>query len=359
MNRGKTSLPISSEIKKIWGLDERSAVILKEIVEEFVATGTPVGSRLLSQRSSLSLSPATIRNIMSVLTDAGLLYAPHTSAGRLPTDKGLRLFVDGLLQFGELPKQEQDAISASLEARGRSLQEVMADASSMLSGLSLGAGLVMAPKNNGTLKHIEFISLGPQRALVVLVGGDGQVENRVIEIPNGVTPSALIEAGNYLNAQIAGQTLDELRESVKEQIQANQNELDHLTSKVVDSGLATWGETGWGGALFVRGQARLLSDITQMEDLTAIQNLFDQLETQEIMIKLVELVQSSEGVQIYIGTESDLFGVSGLSMIVSAARNEKNRIVGAIGVIGPTRINYGRIIPVIDYTSKIIGRLLG
>ncbi len=343
------------------GLDARSAAVLREIVEQYVETGEPVGSRTLSRRLPMNLSPATIRNVMADLTDTGLLYAPHTSAGRLPTDLGLRLFVDGLLQFGELSDDERGSISAALEASGRSLEDTLTEASSMLSGLSAAAGLVLAPKSEGALRHIEFVPLGPGRALVVLVAADGHVENRVIETPPGLPPSALQQAGNYLNNRLAGRGLAELRVTVAEELAANRTELDSLSAQVVASGLATWtGEGARGGNLIVRGQGRLLADVTQIERLAAIQMLFERLETQETMLKLLELAETSEGVRIFIGSESGLFGASGVSMVVAPARAEgSGRIVGAIGVIGPTRINYGRIIPVVDYTARVIGRLLG
>ncbi len=341
------------------GLDARSAAVLREIVEQYLETGEPVGSRTLSRRLPINVSPATIRNVMADLTEAGLLFAPHTSAGRLPTDQGLRLFVDGLLQFGELSEDERAAISASLAASGRSLEETLADASSMLSGLSAAAGLVLAPKTEGPLKHIEFVPLGSGRSLVVLVGADGHVENRVIDTPPGIPPSALQQAGNYLNARIAGRPLGDLRRIVSDEMAANRTELDELSARIVETGLATWSSEGRGGSLIVRGQGRLLSDITQIERLAAIQALFERLETQETMLRLLDLAEQSDGVRIFIGSESGLFGTTGISMIVAPARNETGRILGAIGVIGPTRINYGRIIPVVDYTARVIGRLLG
>ncbi|MSP04042.1 MAG: heat-inducible transcriptional repressor HrcA [Acetobacteraceae bacterium] len=341
------------------GLDARSAAVLREIVEQYVETGEPVGSRTLSRRLPIALSPATIRNVMSDLTDAGLLFAPHTSAGRLPTELGLRLFVDGLLQFGELAEDERETIGAALSASGRSLEDTLAEASTMLSGLSSAAGLVLAPKSEGPLKHIEFVPLGPGRALVVLVAADGHVENRVIETPPGLPPSALQQAGNYLNAKLSGRPLSELRLIVAEELAANHTQLDVLSSLVVEAGLATWSGNARAGSLIVRGQAKLLADVTQIERLSAIQTLFERLETQETMLRLLDLAEESDGVRIYIGAESGLFGNSGVAMVVAPARGEGGRIVGAIGVIGPTRINYGRIIPVVDYTARVIGRLLG
>jgi len=341
------------------GLDARAAAVLREIVEAYVANGEPVGSRTLSRRLPISLSPATIRNVMADLTDAGLLFAPHTSAGRLPTDRGLRLFVDGLLQFGELSEADRDAIGTTLAASGKSMEDTLADASMMLSGLSSAAGLVLAPKSEGAVKHIEFVGLGPGRALVVLVGADGQVENRVIETPPGLPPSSLEQASNYLNARLSGRTLAELQRRVNEEMTADRSQLDELSAMVVNAGLATWSSEGRGGNLIVRGQARLLADVTQIERLATIQSLFERLETHETTLKLLELAEGSDGVRIFIGAESGVFGATGVSMIVAPARNEQNRIVGAIGVIGPSRINYGRIIPVVDYTARVIGRLLG
>lgn len=340
-------------------LDPRGAAVLREIVEQYVQTGEPVGSRTLSRRLPISLSPATIRNVMADLTEAGLLFAPHTSAGRLPTERGLRLFVDGLLQCGDVEDGERETISRALEMRGRSLQDTLAEASAMLSGLSSAAGLVLAPKMDGALRHIEFVPLGPGRALVILVSADGQVENRVIETPAGLPPSGLTQAANYLNARLADRSLEELRRVVADEMTQDRGQLDLLSSQVVEAGLATWTGEGRGASLIVRGQARLLEDVTQLDRLSAIQHLFDRLEAQDTVLRLLELAETSEGVRIFIGTESGLFGASGMSMVVAPARNAQDRIVGAIGVIGPTRINYGRIIPVVDYTARVIGKLLG
>lgn len=340
------------------GLDPRGATVLRELVETYVQTGEPVGSRTLSRRLPLALSPATIRNVMADLEEAGLLYAPHTSAGRLPTERGLRLFVDGLLEFGVLSEEDRDAIAARCAASGRSLQETLAEAGQMLSGLAGAAGLVVAPKGEAPVRHIEFVGLGPGRALVVLVTADGQVENRVIEVPPGLPPSALVQASNFLNARLSGRTLEEARRTVEEEIAADRSTLDALTTQVIEAGLATW-SGGNGGSLILRGQAKLLQNVDQIARLAEIQSLFERLEAQETMLKLLELAQRGEGVQIFIGAESGVFDTAGLSMVVAPFRNGPERIVGAIGVIGPTRINYGRIIPVVDYTARVIGRLLG
>ena len=340
------------------GLEPRSAYILRELVETYVATGEPVGSRTLSRRLPLGLSPATIRNAMADLEEAGLLYAPHTSAGRLPTERGLRLFVDALLEFGLLTDQEREAIDARCAASGRSLQDTLGEASQMLSGLAGATGLVVAPKTENPVRHIEFVALGPGRALVVLVQEGGQVENRIIDVPAGLPPSALVQASNYLNARLGGRTLDQSRARIEEEIAADRTALDALTQQVVEAGLATW-TGGGGGSLILRGQARLLANMDQAAHVAEIQRLFDRLEAQETMLRLVDLAQRGEGVQIFIGAESGLFDSAGLSMVVAPFRNGQEKIVGAIGVIGPTRINYRRIIPVVDYTAQAIGRLLG
>lgn len=341
-------------------LDTRSAAILRELVELYVQTGEPVGSRTLSRRLPLGLSPASIRNVMADLEEAGFLYAPHTSAGRLPTERGLRLFVDGLLEFGDLAEAEREAIAARCAASGRSLQDTLAEAGQMLSGLAGAAGMVVAPKSEAPVRHIEFVPLGAGRAMVVLVSADGQVENRVIEVPAGLPPSALQQAGNYLNARLQGSTLEETRSRVAEEIAAHRTALEALTNQVVEAGLAAWAAgTPGGGSLIIRGQARLLENLDQLAHVQEIQRLFERLEARETTLRLLELAQRGEGVQIFIGAESGLFSTTGLSMVVAPFRNGQERIVGAIGVIGPTRINYGRVIPVVDYTARIIGRLLG
>ncbi len=350
-------------------LDNRSTLILRELVELYVQTGEPVGSRTLSRRLPLGLSPASIRNVMSDLEEAGLIYAPHTSAGRLPTERGLRLFVDGLLEFGDLTELEREAISARCAAHGRSLQDTLAEASQMLSGLAGAAGMVVAPKSDAAVRHVEFVPLGPGRALVVLVGADGQVENRVIETPPGLPPSALVQAGNYLNARLTGHTLDQLRSLVGEEISANRTALDALTNQVVEAGLGTLaGGSGKGsGSLILRGQARLLENLDHIARIQEIQTLFERLEAQEATLRLLEMAQRGEGVQIFIGAENALFSSAGLSMVVapilggpgSGPGGRPEKVLGAIGVIGPTRINYGRVIPVVDYTARVLSGLLG
>lgn len=341
-------------------LNQRSREVFRLIVDAYLASGEPVGSRTVSRRLGQVLSPATIRNVMADLEEQGLLYAPHTSAGRIPTEAGMRLFVNGLLEIGALNDDEREAIEAKCASAGRSLPDVMAEATSMLSGLSHCAGLVLAPKTDQPLKHIEFVPLAPGRALVVLVNEEGLVENRVVEVPLGLPGSALQMASNFLNAKLTGRTLDEARQEVLKEIEEQKTELDELTARVVSAGLATW--TGGGvldGQLIVRGQARLLEDVTALSDLERVRSLFEALETKETMLRLLEATGRGDGVQIFIGAENVLFSHSGCSLIIAPFQNSRERVIGAIGVIGPTRLNYARIIPMVDYTAKTIGRLIG
>lgn len=340
-------------------LNERSREIFRVIVDGYVATGEPIGSRTVSRLMTQNLSPATIRNVMADLEESGLLYAPHTSAGRMPTEAGLRLFVDGLLELGSLAEDERRSIESICAARGLSLPQALEEAISALSGLSHCAGIVVAPKQDRPLKHLEFVNLGPGRALVVLVTEDGLVENRVIEVPPGLPPASLVAAGNYLTARMAGRTLEEARDEIQREIDSHQVQLDALTSKLVADGMASWAGDDRGSALIVRGRANLLDDVTALADLERLRSLFEMLETRETMLRLLDASKQGEGVQIFIGAENRLFGVAGCAMLIAPYQNSREQVVGAIGVIGPTRINYARIIPLVDYTAKVIGRLIG
>jgi len=340
-------------------LSERSREVFRLIVDGYVQTGEPIGSRTLSRLLGQSLSPATIRNVMADLEEAGLLYAPHTSAGRLPTEAGLRLFVHGLLEIGNLAEDERHNIESLCAARGRSLSQALEEATTALSGLSHCAGVVVVPKQERPLKHIEFVHLGPGRALVVLVTEDGLVENRVIEVPLGLPPSTLVSAANFLNSRLIGRTIEEARGEIDQEVGSHKAQLDELTSRVVSSGLACWAGGDGASALIVRGQANLLEDVTALADLERLRSLFEMLETKETVLRLLDASKKAEGVQIFIGAESHLFGVAGCSLIIAPYQNSRERIIGAIGVIGPTRINYARIIPMVDYTAKVIGRIMG
>jgi heat-inducible transcriptional repressor len=297
---------------------------------------------------------------MSDLEHLGFIYARHTSAGRMPTEAGLRMFVDGLLEIGDLTDEERRQIETQLKIRReRSVEQVLTEAGEMISGLSHCAGLVLADKQVSRLRHIDFVQLEPGKALVVLVGDDGGVENRVIDLPAGLTPSSMVEAANYLNAHIRGLTLEEAIASVEKELATAKAELDQLTKKVIEAGLATWsGALGDHKSLIVRGQANLLKDVDGLESLERIRQLFADLETKRDLVQLLGLAEGGEGVRIFIGSENKLFSLSGSSLIVAPFEDQRRKVVGVLGVIGPTRLNYARIIPMVDYTARLVGRLL-
>jgi heat-inducible transcriptional repressor len=340
-------------------LNERSRAIFRQIVETYLSTGEPVGSRNLSRSLPMTLSPASVRNVMADLEALGLVYAPHTSAGRLPTESGLRMFVDGLLELGDLQEAERTQIEAQIGAGQRNLNELLTEASELLSGLSRCAGVVIAEKQVERVKHIDFVRLDAGKALIVLVGEGGSIENRIISLPQGLPASALIEASNYLNSRLKGSTLGEARLSVEEEIKARRAELDGLTAQVVQSGLAQWsGGKDDTKSLVIRGQSHLLEDLKAVEDLERVRLLFDDLEAKRDIMQLLTLAEQAEGVRIFIGSENQLFSMSGSSLIVAPFRDTEHKIVGVLGVIGPTRLNYARIIPMVDYTARLVGRLL-
>ncbi len=340
-------------------LNERSREVFRHIVESYFESGDPVGSRTISRHSGVDLSPATIRNVMAELEEAGLLFSRHTSAGRLPTEAGLRLFVHALLQIGDLNERERNDIETQCATTGKNLEQVLDQASRTLSGLSRCAGVVASPNSESRLRHLEFVNLGPGRALVVLVMENGMIENRVVDVPIGLPASALSEATNYVAARLAGRTLTEAKGQIQKEIEAHRTQLDSATTEIVEAGLAVWSGDKEGGLLILRGQTNLLDDVTALEDLERVRQLFDMLEREEGYLRLLEAAQHGEGVQIFIGAESALFNHAGCSMIVAPYKDRSEQIIGAIGVVGPTRINYARIIPMVDYTAKIVGKLLG
>ena len=354
-------IPIGATQVSLAALNERSREIFRQIVESYLATGEPVGSRNLSRLLPITLSPASVRNVMSDLEQLGLIFAPHTSAGRLPTEIGLRFFVDALMQVGDLSEQDRRSIEAQVAGAHttKSMEAVLTEASQMLSGLTRSAGVVLTAKANARLKHIEFVRLEPERALAVLVAEDGQVENRVLNVPPGLPTSSLTEAANFLNARIRGKTLAEFQAEIEKAVAEGQAELDQLTQKVIATGLASWsGGESDERQLIVRGHANLLEDLRAVEDLERIRSLFDALETKRGVIDLLGRAERAEGVRIFIGSENKLFSLSGSSTIVAPYRDGKGRIVGVIGVIGPTRLNYARVIPMVDYTARVVTRLL-
>jgi heat-inducible transcriptional repressor len=342
-------------------LNERSREIFRQIVESYLATGEPVGSRNISRLIPMTLSPASVRNVMSDLEQLGLIFAPHTSAGRLPTEVGLRFFVDALMEIGDVTEQDRRAIEAQVAARsgGRSIDAVLNEASGMLSGLARAAGVVLTDKSNVRLKHIEFVRLEPERALVVMVAEDGQIENRIVNLPPGLPTSALTEATNFLNAHVRGRSLSEAKTDLERALIEGQAQLDDLTQRIVAAGLASWsGGENDERRLIVRGHANLLDDLKALQDLERVRLLFDDLETKRGLVDILGRAERAEGVRIFIGSENKLFSLSGSSTIVAPYHDSAGRIVGVLGVIGPTRLNYARIIPMVDYTAKVVSKLL-
>src|SRR6201993_4871711 len=354
-------IPLIAPQSGLAQLNERSRDIFRQIVESYLATGEPVGSRNISRLIAVPLSPASVRNVMADLEQLGLIYAPHTSAGRLPTERGLRFFVDALMQMGELTEAERESIQGQLASVGQaqSVEAALGEALTRLSGLTRAAAVVLTAKSNSRLKHIEFVRLEPERALAVLVGEDGQVENRVLALPPGVPPSALTEASNFLNARMRGRTLAEARLELETALAQDRDELDQLTQKVIAAGLASWsGGESEDRQLIVRGHANLLEDLHALEDLERVRLLFDDLETKRGVIDLLGRAERAEGVRIFIGSENKVFPLSGPSTIVAPYGDAAGHIVGVLGVIGPTRLNYARIIPMVDYTAKVVSKLL-
>ena len=353
-------VPIGRSQVSLAQLNDRSREIFRQIVESYLTTGEPLGSRNLSRLIHTPLSPASVRNVMADLEQLGLIFAPHTSAGRLPTELGLRFFVDALMQVGDLNEGDRRQIEAQVAGAGKSVENVLNEASGLLSGLTRAAGVVLTAKANPRLKNIEFMRLDPERALVVMVGEDGQVENRILPLPVGLPASALTEASNFLNARIRGKTLAEVRGELEQARAQAQAELDQLTQKVVADGLASWsGGDGDERKLIVRGQAHLLEDLRALEDLERVRLLFDDLESRRDVIDILGRAERAEGVRIFIGSENKLFSLSGSSTIIAPYHDRAGHIVGVLGVIGPTRLNYARVIPMVDYTAKVVSRLLG
>ena len=335
-------------------IDSRAREVFRQIVETYLNSGEPVGSRTLSQNRSLGVSAATIRNVMADLTDLGLLQAPHISAGRLPTEMGLRLFVDSMMQIGDLTDDERRALDISTaDGEGASILE---QAAARLSGLSKSASLVVAPKIEASLRHIEFVALSPGQALAVLVYDDGRVENRMMATPEGLSPSALVSASNYLSARLRGKTIGEMSAVILTEIRSSQAALDDLTASLVEAGVAEFSGSER-ASLIVRGRGRLL-DETEAADLERVRMLFDDLERKREVIDVLQAANSAEGVKVYIGSENQLFSMSGSSVIVAPYKDRSNRIVGVLGVIGPTRLNYARVVPLVDYTADVVSRIL-
>lgn len=336
-------------------LTDRARDVFRLVVEAYLETGTPVGSKTLALSSGLNLSPASIRTVMQDLEEAGLLAAPHTSAGRMPTETGLRLFVDGMMHAVAPSPEERAAIES--RARGP-VEEAIASTTAALSGLSACAGLVLVPKREPVLRQCGFVPLGHDRALVVLVGDDGSVENRVIELPPGMSAAGLEAAANYLSAALAGRTLSQARQRIAREIADERAQLDRFSRTLVERGLAVWSEDGGRRpVLIVRGQARLI-DPAAADDLDRVRGLLDELEGKEEIARLLDSAREADAARIFIGSETKLFALSGSSVIAKPVRALDGAVVGVVGVIGPTRLNYARVVPMVDFTAATLARLL-
>ncbi len=353
-----TTVELHQRSRLLAEMNARSREVFRRVVESYLGTGDPVGSRTLTRAMSENISAATIRNVMQDLELLGLLDSPHTSAGRVPTQLGLRMFVDGLMEVSTLSPGDREAIEVTAGSSEPDVGVLLDRIGSALSGLTHGASLVLAPKHESEIRHIDFVSLAADRALVVLVFVDGHVENRVFTPPLGYTPSSMREAANFLNAQAEGRTLTELRTQISAEIVRRRQELDAAAQSLVESGLAVWQNPGESSErLIVRGRANLI-DAAEAADLDRIRSLFDDLERKRDIAEFLELAEEGEGVRIFIGSENKLFSLSGSSLVVSPYMNADRKIIGAVGVIGPTRLNYGRIVPIVDYTAQLVGRLL-
>ena len=340
-------------------MNDRSREVFRRVVEGYLESGDPVGSRTLTRSMNEKVSAATIRNVMQDLEYLGLLGSPHVSAGRIPTQRGLRMFVDGLLEVSDLAENDRQMIDETMGSNTSDMTGMFDRISTALSGVTRGASLVLAPKHEAPIKHVEFVSLGHERALVVLVFADGHVENRIFTPPAGQTPSSMREAANFLNALIEGKTLSDLQNAIRHEIEARRQEIDGLAHALVESGLAVWaGEGEAPERLIVRGRANLLHASGGDEELDRIRTLFDDLERKKDIAEFLDLTQEGEGVRIFIGSENKLFSLSGSSLVVSPYMNADRKIIGAVGVIGPTRLNYGRIVPIVDYTAQLVGRMI-
>jgi heat-inducible transcriptional repressor len=340
-------------------MNNRSREVFRRVVEGYLTDGEPVGSRTLSREFSEDISAATIRNVMQDLEFLGLLGSPHTSAGRIPTQLGLRMFVDGILEVSEVDKNDRKKIDKVVSDETNQVEDILDDISTTLSGVTQGASLVLTPKREAPIKHVEFLPLSTSQALVVLVFADGHVENRLFKPPPGQTPSSMKEAANFLNALMEGNTLSEAKKLIKNEIDFRRQELDTLARDLVKSGLALWEDTEERHErLIVKGRANLLNESSQQQDLDRIKNLFDDLERKRDIADFLELTEKGEGVRIFIGSENKLFSLTGSSLVVSPYMNSDRKIIGAVGVIGPTRLNYGRIVPVVDYTAQLVGKMI-
>ncbi len=340
-------------------MNDRSREVFRRVVEGYLANGDPVGSRTLTRDFSEKVSAATIRNVMQDLEYMGLLGSPHVSAGRIPTQMGLRMFVDGMIEIGDPTDIDREKIDATMGDNGADVGGILDRVGSALSGVTQGASLVLTPKHEAPIKHIEFVSLSQDRALVVLVFSDGHVENRLFTPPPGQTPSSMREAANFLNSLVEGKTISELQRTILTQINQRRQEIDILAQQLVESGLALWqGDGEHPERLIVRGRSNLINAEGEAENVELIRQLFDDLERKRDIAEFLELADGGDGVRIFIGSENKLFSLSGSSLVVSPYMNADRKVIGAVGVIGPTRLNYGRIVPIVNYTAQLVGKLI-
>lgn len=340
-------------------MNDRSREVFQRVVEGYLQSGGPVGSRTLTQSLSENLSAATVRNVMQDLEYLGLLDSPHVSSGRIPTQMGLRMFVDGLLEVDGLAITDREKLDGTLSENPKDIAATLDKIGSALSGITQGASLVLSPKQESEIEHVEFVSLAHDRALVVLVFSNGHVENRLFKPPLGQTPSSLKEAANFLNSIMQGRTLVEAKQIIQSEISVRRQELDSLAAELVENGLVFWEAKGERQErLIVRGRANLLESEAEEEELERIRLLFNDLERKQDIAEFLNLTEQSDGVRIFIGSENKLFSLSGSSLVVSPYMNSDKKVIGAVGVIGPTRLNYGRIVPIVDYTAQLVGKLI-
>lgn len=357
--RDATPITMTTPQPILTDMNDRTREVFRRVVEGYLTSGEPVGSRTLTRTLSEKVSAATVRNVMQDLEYLGLLDSPHISAGRVPTQAGLRIFVDSLLEVGQVAPEDQEKIDATLGVNDQDVATLLDEVGAALSVITRGASVVLAPKREAAIRHIEFVSLAADRALVVLVFADGQVENRVFSPPPGQTPSSMREAANFLNALAEGRTLSELRARIVGEIAARRQEIDSLARALVESGLALWENAGEPSErLIVRGRANLIGEAADQLEIDRIRVLFDDLERKRDIAEFLNLTEAGDGVRIFIGSENKLFSLSGSSLVVSPYMNADRKIIGAVGVIGPTRLNYGRIVPIVDYTAQLVGRLV-
>ena len=340
-------------------MNDRSREVFQRVVEGYLQSGGPVGSRTLTRSLSENLSAATVRNVMQDLEYLGLLDSPHVSSGRIPTQMGLRMFVDGLLEVDGLAITDREKLDGTINENPKDISATLDKIGSALSGITQGASLVLSPKQESEIEHVEFVSLAHDRALVVLVFSNGHVENRLFQPPLGQTPSSLKEAANFLNSIMQGRTLSQAKEIIQKEISIRRQELDSLAAELVENGIVFWEAKGERQErLIVRGRANLLENEAEEEELERIRLLFNDLERKQDIAEFLDLTEQSDGVRIFIGSENKLFSLSGSSLVVSPYMNSDKKVIGAVGVIGPTRLNYGRIVPIVDYTAQLVGKLI-